>query len=69
MNQVDLLEAQGVPLQSSLMLVNSYVVTTARFLNHFSALAEEKLSKVSDNITRMEVELSLVRVEYFFPSL
>ncbi len=60
MNALELSDAKGVPIQSTLMIVNNFVVTTVRFLNHFSSLAEEKLNAVADNITRLEVEVTLV---------
>jgi hypothetical protein len=60
MNALELQDAKSVPLQSTLMIVNSFVVTTVRFLNHFSQLAEEKLVKINNSITKLEVEVTLV---------
>ncbi len=68
MNALELSDAKGIPIQSTLMIVNSFVVTSVRFLNHFSSLAEEKLIKISDNITKLEVEVSLVSRHRYFPN-
>ena len=53
-------EHPPVPVKKTLMLVNSFVVQTTRFLNHFSSLAEEKLQGVHHNISRVEESLLML---------
>ncbi len=49
------------------MLVNTFVVTTTQFLNHFSALAEDKLASVSRDVSRLEKVLLLLETKIYRP--
>lgn len=57
------MEAQSsppVPLGKTLVLVNQFIIETTRFLNHFSTIAEDKLRKISNDISRIETSLVLL---------
>ena len=49
-----------VSVKASLILVNDFISSTTRFLNHFSSLCEERLRAVSRDITRVETGLVLL---------
>jgi hypothetical protein len=49
-----------VPLKRTLVLVSDFISSTTRFLNHFSALCEERLLKVSRDVERVETGLVLL---------
>lgn len=49
-----------VPMKKTLVLVNNFIISTSRFLNHLHTLAEEKRRKVSDDISRVETALILL---------
>ena len=53
----------AVPHQTTLHLVNNFVLQTTRFLNRFSAVCEEKLSDVSKNIQHLETQLSIIEAK------
>lgn len=57
---MDYTASPPVPLKKTLVLVNNFIIDTTRFLNHFSALAEEKLYKVSHDISRIETSLVML---------
>ena len=70
--QIDsMAQAQGrthtMPLKNTVMLVNTFVVNTTQFLNHFSALAEEKLASVSRDVSRLEKVLLLLETKLYRP--
>ena len=50
----------ALPVKKTLLLVNNFVVHTTQFLNHFSALAEEKLQRVQNNIVTLEESLVML---------
>lgn len=49
-----------IPIKKTLVIVNDFIISTTKFLNHFSTLAEEKLLKVSHDIERIETSLILL---------
>lgn len=55
-------------LKSTAMLVNTFVLTTTKFLNHFSATAEERLATVSRDVSRLEKVLLLLETKLYRPS-
>lgn len=57
----------ALPLKNTVALVNAFVVNTTKFLNHFSALAEEKLANVSSNVSRLEKVLLLLETKLYRP--
>jgi WASH complex subunit CCDC53 len=63
---LDLTQSPPIPLKKTLVLVNAFIIDTTRFLNHFATLAEEKLHKVSTDISRVETALVLLesRLQY-----
>lgn len=49
-----------IEYSQTLDLVNAFAIQTVQFLNRFSVLCENKLSKVGKDIHRLEVTLSLL---------
>jgi hypothetical protein len=49
-----------VPHQTTLHLINNFVLQTTRFLNRFSNVCEEKLATVSRDIQGLEISLSII---------
>ncbi|OVA03072.1 WASH complex [Macleaya cordata] len=49
--------------QRTLYLVNIFIVHTARFLNRFSFLCEEKLATVHRKILRLDASLALLEAQ------
>jgi hypothetical protein len=60
-------QSYKLPLKNTVTLVNTFVIQTTQFLNHFSALAEEKLSAVSANVARLEKVLLLLETKIYRP--
>lgn len=54
---------QPISVKKTLMIVNSFVSSTAEFLNKFACLCEQKLSRVSEQVQRVEIVLSLLEAK------
>ena len=52
-----------VPHQTTLHLINNFVLQTTRFLNRFSNVCEEKLANVSRDIQGLEISLSIIEAK------
>lgn len=55
--------AHRVPHQTTLHLVNNFVLQTTRFLNRFASTCEEKLAEVSSGIQSLEISLSIIEAK------
>merc|ERR1712113_304546 len=51
---------QPVPVKKTLLIVNTFVVNTAAFLNKFVSTCESKLHKIHTDIQRMETTMLLL---------
>ena len=51
-----------LPTQTTLLLVNQFIVQTTSFLNSFSETIEKKISKVSSRVTELEILLAVFEV-------
>jgi hypothetical protein len=60
---VDLSQLPPIPLPKSLLLINNFVANTTRFLNHFAFECEDRISRVSSNLTRVEVMLAILEAK------
>lgn len=60
---VDLSQLPMIPMAKSLLLVNNFVANTTRFLNHFAFECEERLGRVSGNLTRVEILLAILEAK------
>ncbi|GMF14745.1 unnamed protein product [Phytophthora lilii] len=60
---VDLSQLPAIPAAKSLLLLNNFVANTTRFLNHFAHECEERIAKVSDNVTRVEILLAILEAK------
>ena len=58
----DLRHCRPIPIKKRI-IVNNFVVNTTRFLNRFSKIVDEKLLKVSNNISRLETTLSILEAK------
>ena len=54
---------QGVNTRKMLTIVNHFVTTTTGFLNRLSRVSEERLQKVSRDITRIDVKLKVLEAK------
>jgi len=55
--------AQGVDTRKMLTIVNHFVTTTTGFLNRLSRVSEERLQKVSRDISRIDVKLKVLEAK------
>uniref|UniRef100_K3X007 Uncharacterized protein n=1 Tax=Globisporangium ultimum (strain ATCC 200006 / CBS 805.95 / DAOM BR144) TaxID=431595 RepID=K3X007_GLOUD len=60
---VDLSQLPMIPMSKSLLLVNNFVANTTRFLNHFANECEERITRVSANLTRVEIMLAILEAK------
>ncbi|KAE9122313.1 hypothetical protein PF005_g7178 [Phytophthora fragariae] len=60
---VDLSQLPSIPAAQSLLLINNFVANTTRFLNHFAHECEERITRVSDNVTRVEILLAILEAK------
>lgn len=60
---VDLSQLPMIPMSKSLLLVNNFVANTTRFLNHFANECEERIARVSTNLTRVEIMLAILEAK------
>eukprot|EP01084_Bolivina_argentea_P257186 433238_1 len=54
---------QPVPVKKTLLIVNTFVVNTAAFLNKFVTTCESKLRKIHSDVQRMETTLQLLETK------
>ena len=54
---------QPVPIKKTLLIVNTFVVNTAAFLNKFVSNCENKLHKIHTDIQRMETSLKILETK------
>lgn len=59
----NLKELEPVPHRKTLILLNNFVVNTTRFLNSFLVLSDDKLSEVSDQVSRLETRLAILEAK------
>lgn len=60
---VDLSQLRAIPLRKTLLLVNNFVSNTSRYLNHFSAVCEDKLATISHKLTHLEIQLAILETK------
>jgi hypothetical protein len=60
---LDLSQLPMIPMQKTLLLVNNFVANTTRFLNHFAHECEERIARVSTNLTRVEIMLAILEAK------
>ncbi|TMW66083.1 hypothetical protein Poli38472_003848 [Pythium oligandrum] len=60
---VDLSQLSMIPMPKTLLLVNNFVANTTRFLNHFAHECEERITRVSTNLTRVEIMLAILEAK------
>mmetsp|Transcript_6041 Transcript_6041/g.14677 ORF Transcript_6041/g.14677 Transcript_6041/m.14677 type:complete len:225 (-) Transcript_6041:1563-2237(-) len=60
---LDLSAVSPVPYKQTIFLVNNFIVNTAQFLNKFSSVCNEKLARVSRNLQRVEISLSILEAK------
>jgi WASH complex subunit CCDC53 len=56
-------EVKSLPHRRTLTHVNNFIISTTQFINRFSFLCEEKLSKVSRDIQRLEIVLAMLEAK------
>ena len=60
---MDLSQLPAIPATKSLLLINNFVANTTRFLNHFAHECEERVTRVSDTVTRVEILLAILEAK------
>jgi hypothetical protein len=59
-SKIDLSQHPPVSYKKTVILVNTFVASTAQFLNRFSSRCNEKLRSISETIDKMEITLSIL---------
>jgi hypothetical protein len=57
---MDTSRSPPIPIKRTLVVVNEFITSTTRFLNHLYTLSEEKLQEVSAKIKRVETSLIII---------
>ncbi|KAL7684962.1 putative WASH complex subunit 3 protein [Plasmopara halstedii] len=60
---IDLSQLPSIPAPKSLLLINNFVANTTRFLNHFAHECEERITRVSNNVTKVEILLAILEAK------
>ena len=61
--QIDYTLVEPLPYKKTLCYVNNFIINTTQFLNRFSYLCEQKLGKVSRDIQRLEITMSILEAK------
>ena len=59
----DLKVCNPIPHRKVLVMINTFVVTTTRFLNRFANLCDDKLSDVSSDIAKLQTTISILEAK------
>ena len=60
---IDNTRIKALPIHSTLMLINNFVINTTSFLNQFSETIEKKISSVSSKVTELEIMLAVLEAK------
>src|SRR5256885_1552207 len=60
---LDYKQIPSIPYRKTVSLVNNFVINTSEFLNKFSYLCEQKLSKVTSEIERLEITMNILEAK------
>ncbi|XP_050392555.1 WASH complex subunit 3 isoform X2 [Patella vulgata] len=60
---VDYTKVDAIQQKRSIAFINHFITHTARFLNRFSCVCEEKLENLSTKIQRLEISLSILEAK------
>jgi len=63
LKSLDYKQIPPIPYRKTVSLVNNFVINTTEFLNKFSYLCEQKLSKVTSEIERLEITLNILEAK------
>ena len=56
---------EAINQKRTIAFINHFVTHTARFLNHFSCVCEDKLEHLSSRLQQLEISLSVVEAKVF----
>ena len=59
----DLRHCRPLPVKKTFIIVNNFIVNTTRFLNRFSDIVDEKLTRVGSNLSRLENTLNILETK------
>ena len=59
----DEIKGKALPMSTTLLLVNQFVLQTTGFLNTFASQVESKISDVSSRVTQLEILLSVLEAK------
>lgn len=59
----DDIKGKALPMSTTLLLVNQFVLQTTGFLNTFASQVESKISDVSSRVTQLEILLSVLEAK------
>jgi len=54
---------EPIAIKKTLMIVNNFIINTVDFCNKFAMLSERKLARISQNVQRIEIVLSLLEAK------
>lgn len=52
-----------IPTNKTVVYLNNFIISTTQFLNRFSYLCEQKLAKVSRDVQRIEITMSILETK------
>lgn len=67
--EVDLRGMEPVPIEHTVLIVNNFIVNTARFMESFSTTCNGKIAAVSSKISRLDTMLQLLEAKLESPSV
>lgn len=53
----------AIPTRRTLLIINNFIINTTDFMNKFAALCERKLNRVAQQLTKLEIVLSLLEAK------
>ncbi|XP_005108263.1 WASH complex subunit 3 [Aplysia californica] len=60
---IDYTKVEAINQKRTIAFINHFVTHTARFLNHFSCVCEDKLEHLSGRLQQLEISLSIVEAK------
>lgn len=56
-------EIDPIPINKTVVFLNNFIISTTQYLNRFSYLCEQKLSKVARDVQRIEITMSILETK------
>ena len=53
----------AIPIRKTVMILNTFIISTTNFLNKFSILCDDKLAKIGKDLSKLEISLVLLETK------